>query len=221
MGIRFHCPHCKRGLNIKQEMAGKKGACPSCNKVLLVPTESKKVESSSLVLGSSIEANDSSLSSGGKIQNAGKSITARKNDPLQKKSMTQPGPAQSEFDDPLLEDPDAVWFVRPPEGGQYGPAKAELLKQWIDEERVGIESFVWREGWADWLPANRVFKQLPDSPPPVPVASSDLAISRSSTKTVEYLQHKKRRMTMAIAFLMIGSLVVVGLVILLIMIVWK
>jgi serine/threonine protein kinase len=35
--IAFLCSHCGKGLNIKDEFAGKKGKCPHCGKVVLVP----------------------------------------------------------------------------------------------------------------------------------------------------------------------------------------
>jgi hypothetical protein len=35
--IKFECPHCQKKLSVKDELAGKKGACPGCKKVLLVP----------------------------------------------------------------------------------------------------------------------------------------------------------------------------------------
>jgi hypothetical protein len=35
--IRFACPHCKKGLSVKEHLAGKKAACPACKKVLTIP----------------------------------------------------------------------------------------------------------------------------------------------------------------------------------------
>ena len=32
---------------------------------------------------------------------------------------------------------EVVWYVRPPSGGQYGPAKDDLMRTWIAEGRVG------------------------------------------------------------------------------------
>jgi len=55
--------------------------------------------------------------------------------------------------DPLAEAPQAKWYVRPPAGGQFGPADATLMRQWIGEGRVSGDSMVWREGWADWKKA--------------------------------------------------------------------
>jgi len=37
MPISFKCPHCKKSLKVKDELAGKKGACPACKKALMIP----------------------------------------------------------------------------------------------------------------------------------------------------------------------------------------
>lgn len=59
-------------------------------------------------------------------------------------------PAAVEPSDPFTEAPNAVWYVRPPAGGQYGPARNDVMKRWISEGRVTSDSYVWREGWPDW-----------------------------------------------------------------------
>ncbi len=62
--------------------------------------------------------------------------------------------------DPLAEDPNAVWYVRLANGGQYGPAGADVMRSWLDEGRVAPDALVWREGWRDWQEASSVFPQL-------------------------------------------------------------
>lgn len=37
MPIKFHCPHCKKPLSVKEHLAGKKGTCPACHQTLTVP----------------------------------------------------------------------------------------------------------------------------------------------------------------------------------------
>src|SRR5947209_18021170 len=37
MPIKFTCPHCKKGLKVPDQLAGKKGACPVCKKALTIP----------------------------------------------------------------------------------------------------------------------------------------------------------------------------------------
>lgn len=37
MPIKFSCPHCNKGLSVKEQLAGKKGICPECKKVVVIP----------------------------------------------------------------------------------------------------------------------------------------------------------------------------------------
>jgi hypothetical protein len=62
--------------------------------------------------------------------------------------------------DPLADSPEVVWYVRPPTGGQFGPATSEIIRGWLAEGRISIDTLVWREGWRDWLEAGGVFPQL-------------------------------------------------------------
>jgi len=97
-------------------------------------------------------------------------------------------PATSTAADPIAEAPNAVWYVRPPSGGQYGPARGDALRKWIGEGRVSSDSLVWREGWADWREAAPLFSGLVSAtgtPAPVagplPGASTVPAIGLKST----------------------------------------
>lgn len=62
--------------------------------------------------------------------------------------------------DPLSDSADLVWYVRPPSGGQYGPATSPIMRAWISEGRVPPDALVWREGWRDWRQASTVFSHL-------------------------------------------------------------
>jgi hypothetical protein len=53
-----------------------------------------------------------------------------------------------------------IWYVRPPTGGQFGPAAGDVMRSWLAEGRVSADSLLWREGWRDWLEAGEVFPQL-------------------------------------------------------------
>jgi hypothetical protein len=66
----------------------------------------------------------------------------------------------SVVEDVISESPDAIWYVRPPTGGQYGPAKGDAVRRWIAEGRVAADALVWREGWAEWQAAGPVFRGL-------------------------------------------------------------
>jgi hypothetical protein len=64
--------------------------------------------------------------------------------------------------DPIAEAPEKIWYVRPPLGGQFGPAAGDVMRAWLAEGRVSADSLVWREGWRDWQEAALVFPQLAD-----------------------------------------------------------
>lgn len=65
--------------------------------------------------------------------------------------------------DPIAIAPDALWYVRPSSGGQFGPANADVMRRWVSEGRVAADSLVWRSGWADWKIAEVVFPGLATS----------------------------------------------------------
>jgi hypothetical protein len=106
----------------------------------------------------------------------------------------------------LSEDPNAVWYVRSPTGGQFGPASNEVMRTWIQEGRIGVQSFVWRAGWADWLAADRVFDTLLDSP-----VNRVRSTSRPS-RAAEYLERKRRGSQQPSRLKWIGLFVALGLI---------
>ena len=102
--------------------------------------------------------------------------------------------------DPLLEAPQAMWYVRPSSGGQFGPAGAELMRQWLEEGRVAADSLVWRDGWPDWKPAASCFPQFAEPSEPEPAVP------------VVYRRGSGGRLV-AIGFLMIALLVLIPLLV--------
>lgn len=81
-----------------------------------------------------------------------------------------PGESARSFEKDPLAEPNVVWYVRPPSGGQYGPAAPEVVRTWIAENRITPDTYVWREGWRDWQLARDVFPEvLAKALPEVPV----------------------------------------------------
>jgi len=97
---------------------------------------------------------------------------------------TPPTPPQP--GDPIAEAPNAVWYVRPPSGGQYGPARGDVMRKWIAEGRVSSDSLVWREGWTDWRDAGHLFPTLatPASAPASTAAPGPAAAPHASPAAV-------------------------------------
>jgi hypothetical protein len=128
-------------------------------------------------------------------------------------AATSPAPAPAAAtNDPIAEAPTAIWYVRPPSGGQYGPARGDLLRQWVNEGRVTPQSLVWREGWPDWKVASDVFPSLGGAAPEVS-GGIPVDVGGSTRKTARYIAKKKSSNTVAIGGIVILVLVVIGLVV--------
>ena len=86
--------------------------------------------------------------------------------------------------DLLTSDPSATWYVRPPTGGQYGPANGEILRQWIGEGRVGSNALIWRDGWPQWREASEAIPELGALSPnkeSTPAASFDEPVASNAS----------------------------------------
>lgn len=114
--------------------------------------------------------------------------------------------------DPIAEAPAAVWYVRPPSGGQYGPARGELMRGWIAEGRVSADSLVWRDGWADWRAASQVFPSLGGT---TPVPLGGLSVPSTAPRAKPLYAKKKHTQSSSIAALICLVLVCMFLVALL------
>ncbi len=85
-------------------------------------------------------------------------VTVVPTEPAAPPLASQSAPAEPA--DPIAEAPEVIWYVRPPSGGQFGPAAGDLMRTWLSEGRVSADSLVWREGWRDWQEAGSVFPKL-------------------------------------------------------------
>ncbi len=53
-----------------------------------------------------------------------------------------------------------IWYLRTPDGQQYGPVSKQQLDQWVAEGRVGEDCWLWRAGWPDWQGAGSLYQHL-------------------------------------------------------------
>jgi DNA-directed RNA polymerase subunit RPC12/RpoP len=141
MGVRFACHACGKKLNIKEELAGKRGRCPACGLRFRIPPHDQEF-SLPLEEGEG-ELAGASGAAAGDIDNPLLSNLDEEQQPTVKASG-----AEADFD-PFTEN-DFRWYVRPPGGGRYGPADGATIRQWIAEGRVTANTLLWREGWAEW-----------------------------------------------------------------------
>jgi len=114
--------------------------------------------------------------------------------------------------DPIAEAPEMIWYVRPPSGGQFGPASGDLMRTWLSEGRVSADSLVWREGWRDWQEAGQVFPKLRGNPIMDFLETTPLvAAAPSPSAHVHRVKVKRSSDRNQVALLVILSLLVVVL----------
>lgn len=193
MGVRFACHHCGKPLNIKTELAGKRAVCPACSGKIRIPLEDAETSLPVEVKPTRSMEADKALESAGS-QKLLESTTAdadqtpesvsQQRVPIeataQKIGSQVLAPSPNHVEKVLQEfDAAASWYVRPPGGGQYGPANTETFGQWIQEGRVAASSLVWRDGWSQWRTATEAF---PDISAQLPGAAEDLSLGGFDTQ---------------------------------------
>lgn len=238
-------------MHVKDFQAGKRGKCPHCNKSFRIPVESTdysipildgKSESianaparSTAVVKKSIDKETrtpSQSAPSNETQSRAASSTKQQGD----KRPSLPSGANTSnpqtIPSAFAAAPNAAWYVRPPSGGQYGPADQQLLQLWIRENRVTGDSLLWREGQTQWIPSATLLPELysnesvsqSDEPlvdptgiePTKPKPDTSFTISRptttavSSTSTASMVAQRKirkrRQQWIAISILAIVSL---------------
>jgi hypothetical protein len=176
MGIKFRCQTCNKKLHVKAFLAGKKGLCPKCGGKIRIP------ELDAALDGGIAASPATPVHPAAERPVLAESVPHR--DRAQRSAASEPasGPAGSRASgravaattagDPIDEAPNAVWYVRPPTGGQFGPADAAIMRRWLGEGRVSADALVWREGWSDWKSAGPLFPSLLPTPASVPSSAS-------------------------------------------------
>jgi hypothetical protein len=201
MGIKFRCPGCDKKLHVKAYLAGKRGVCPRCGAKVQIPLESLEAdgdeipssapaqqsaargsaEPSAPVPAGARQAGSTAHGPSSPRQSTGPATTNQT--PRTQRSSKPPVP------DPIAEAPEAVWYVRPPTGGQFGPADAEIMRRWLSEGRVSADSLVWREGWEDWKTGEAVFPSLRTTQTaPEPVLADPVAVESLGELSIRHPQ---------------------------------
>jgi hypothetical protein len=203
MGIRFSCHLCNHPLHVKDYQASKRGKCPKCQGAFRVPPKDADFslaidESASSIqpanLGKPLAPSDSKIvAATAKPKSASEpkpQVQARtKNPPA---SIPKPAPEANghpSMPPSLLPLIDSRWYVRPPSGGQYGPATTQMLMDWIAEKRVTADALLWREGLDSWLSARELVPESfggssalgIDDPPPPAVAKPTSPTTKTPT----------------------------------------
>lgn len=206
MGIKFLCHHCENPMHVKDFLAGKRGKCPQCGGSIRIPANG---EDYSLPIAAESKATESLVEQVASVQtvtqaaaaNAPSKDTPTKAATTEASATNSAAPAAKStaaIPDVISEAPNAAWYVRPPSGGQYGPAIGTVFWDWLNEKRVGESSLVWREGWGTWQTAKDVFpdffralnatslpKVVQPPPEPAPVATAPITSTPESRTSSE------------------------------------
>lgn len=189
MGVRFACHGCGKGLNIKTELAGKRGKCPDCGLRFRIPLEDQArsiplqdqpkaapdapeqlvpapyspAEHSSQQHSSQQHSSEQHSSQQPNSEPAASEPVAAEPNRLDR--VSESAGESAEFNP--LEESDVVWYVRPPTGGRYGPATGPTVLGWIKEGRVTGDTLLWRDGWPQWRECQEVIPGLLAASPAV------------------------------------------------------
>jgi hypothetical protein len=144
-------------------LAGKRGICPHCSARFRIPEESEIPKGAPKLRPDLPDVDPARgtrdapavIAAGAAVAQAAPQVDTF-TDPLPEPSR----PANGNHTDPIAEAPNAVWYVRPPSGGEYGPAQPDVMRRWLDEGRVSADTLVWREGWPEWQVAGPLFPSL-------------------------------------------------------------
>ena len=220
MGIKFRCSN-GHHLNVKSFLGGRRGICPHCGVKVDIPESAAGGDKTSQSPTAATDQHNSAGAESHDGYTAGQHTPSASAIPVAAPALDvelPTGPqalnhlapdvsagnaAPQVSADPIAESPDAVWFVRPVSGGQFGPATGTTLRKWLSEGRVGNESLIWREGWPDWMAAGELFPSLSggDASPTVaaveanrqnPTDGRSTNVAPTST-SVDPIQHRTRR----------------------------
>ena len=180
MGIRILCPNGHR-LNIKSFLAGKRGICPHCDAKFDIPLKSdpaalkrKKEEAASaassptspspsplplpLVDGDHRTSGEAPTKAVGALPASSPRVgTSARGTADSQVSAAVKRPNDGPNGDPLANE--GIWYVRTADGQQFGPADSEKMQDWIQQDRIAADCWVWRDSWPDWERATVILRQ--------------------------------------------------------------
>lgn len=175
MGIKFLCPNGHK-LHVKSFLASQRGVCPHCGEKFMIPAQSiPDIRVESLGVKESRRQGAAGGAPSVDVRAAAAAAITLPEPYGEQPAADLPTPDAAApvggAADAIAEAPAAVWYVRIASGEQFGPAPGDTMRRWLVEGRVAADALVWREGWAEWNLAAKVFPRLnqPIGPPEVDV----------------------------------------------------
>ncbi len=139
--ILFSCPQCEKSIEVGARMAGYSVRCPHCRADCTVPRANETPQTDT-------GAGTSSPSVPTLATSADSESTGEPNRPP-KSQVAEPQPAET-----------ADWYLRIPEGLQFGPVTRSTLQQWVLEGRIDESCQLRSLSDSQWQTADEVFPAL-------------------------------------------------------------
>lgn len=178
MGIVSYCPSGHR-IKVKDQLAGKKGVCPTCGARFRIPLAS--VEEPPRPIGpaavevslpvAAVVSLDPQLAATlpRALPLAAPALAATIHEAPTTSSFEPEAEIVVEFEPAevvlpavIEEAPAAAWCIAVPGGSPSQPMAGEDLFRWLSSGEATGAELVWRSDWSDWRPARDVFpEQLP------------------------------------------------------------
>ncbi len=148
MPLEVQCPHCQKRLRAPDNLAGKKTKCPQCRQALVLPAAE----------GSTGGPPASNTVSGNRAGAAARNVKSQTGQQSPKPASSTGTHAGS------LKSPVAQWYMRTPDGQDFGPITQQDLDHWVGEGRLDADCMVLCDGWEQWKWASDVYPQLAATP---------------------------------------------------------
>lgn len=155
MGVRFACHACRKRLNVKSELAGRRGICPACSVRFRIPEHDTQTSTP-------VDASDAAEMEASPVTAKPSAVESERSAASPRGDMAVP---LASHPSEILGGATATWYVRPTSGGQFGPADGPTLNQWILEGRVADTAMLWRDGWPEWRSARGFLPSFKDAEP--------------------------------------------------------
>lgn len=173
MGIVAFCPHGHR-VKVKDELAGKKGICPTCGMRFRIPVKDARSPDAAALPAAVVVSADPRLV-------ASLPAALPLDEPAAGARVVPPPDAVPDFEpvgsEPraaaaapthaaLDERPDLAWCFAVRGGAPSAPLDAAAFREWLDSGAATTDHVVWRADWPDWRSLADVFPDaLPAAPP--------------------------------------------------------
>ena len=173
MGIVSFCPHGHR-IKVKDNLAGKKGVCPTCGARFRIPLASvatpTPASTPTALPEATIVSLDATIASRlprvlllnrvpepthGGLQ---ASMNAARVEPVEEEvELVVEEPHRHPA---IAERPDLAWCIAVPGGTASEPMQADALQAWLDSGLPTGDELVWRADWPEWRPISGVFPDV-------------------------------------------------------------